>query len=209
MYYSKKNRKKEEGLILLEMIVAIGIFLSVMTIAMGALLTMYGVSKKSQSLKTVMDNLNFAVESMAREIVVGTDYHCDVDSGLIEDPQNCGAEIGEEGGTSITFCSSNDEQIFYRFDPNSGSIQRYIEEGVETCGSGNPSGNDWVSVTAEEVTITGMNFYVTGATDPEPEAQPLVLLTIEGEAGSGKESEKSEFNLQVSLSQRSPKIVVN
>ena len=207
MYYSRKNRKKEKGLILLEMIVAIGIFLSVMTIAMGALLTMYGVSKKSQSLKTVMDNLNFAVESMAREIVVGTDYHCDVDSGDIEDPQNCEEE------DSITFCSSNDEQIFYRFDPGSGSIQRYIEEdgSDETCGDGDPGNNDWVSVTAKEVTITGMNFYVTGtgSTGGEEFKQPLVLLTIEGEAGSGKESEKSEFNLQVSLSQRSPKIVVN
>ncbi len=80
MLVKKHKNKKDRGLILLELVVALGIFLAVMTIGMGAVLAMYGLNKKSQSLKLVMTNLNFAVESMAREIVVGTDYRCD-DSG--------------------------------------------------------------------------------------------------------------------------------
>lgn len=203
---TEKNKKDDfkRGVILLELVVALGIFLAVMTIGMGAVLSIYGLNKKSQSLKLVMTNLNFAVESMAREIVVGTDYRCPYEGGF--DPLNC-----TSGDISITFCSSEGKQIFYKFDNDNGAIQRYIEIGdipdESTCGEGSPSDNDFQNITAPEVEIQNMKFFVDGASLNGDECleQPRVVILVEGEAGI-REEEKSEFSIQTTASQRAPKI---
>lgn len=199
MLVKKHKNKKDRGLILLELVVALGIFLAVMTIGMGAVLAMYGLNKKSQSLKLVMTNLNFAVESMTREIVVGTDYRCD-ESGT--DPLNC-----PMGGGAITFCSSENERIVYKFDSNAikRSIQPMTADGQ--CSSQPPS--SFLSITAPEVEIDKLRFFVegtgTGTETGDCEKQPRVVILIEGVAGV-REEEKSEFSIQTTASQRVPKI---
>lgn len=201
MLVKKHKNKKDRGLILLELVVALGIFLAVMTIGMGAVLAMYGLNKKSQSLKLVMTNLNFAVESMAREIVVGTDYRCD-DSGT--DPFDC-----LTGGGAITFCSSENQKVFYRFSEDLKSIQRYVEkdEDEDTCDEHSPDGDKFQDITAPEVEIEKLHFFVegTGTGTGDCEKQPRVVILIEGVAGV-REEEKSEFSIQTTVSQRVPKI---
>lgn len=202
MLVEKNKNKKDRGLILLELVVALGIFLAVMTIGMGAVLAMYGLNKKSQSLKLVMTNLNFAVESMAREIVVGTDYRCD-DFGT--DPFDC--PMGGEGGGAITFCSSENQKVFYRFSEDLKSIQRYIEknENEDTCGETYPVEDKFQDITAPEVEINKLRFFVEGTGTGDCEKQPRVVILIEGVAGV-REEEKSEFSIQTTVSQRVPKI---
>lgn len=197
MLVKKHKNKKDRGLILLELVVALGIFLAVMTIGMGAVLEMYGLNKKSQSLKLVMTNLNFAVESMAREIVVGTDYRCD-DSGT--EPFDC--PMGGEGGKAITFCSSENERIVYKFDSN--AIKRSIQPMVDGQCSSQPS-SSFLSITAPEVEIDTLSFFVEGTETEVCAKQPRVVILIEGVAGV-REEEKSEFSIQTTVSQRVPKI---
>ncbi len=199
----KNDKKFSDGLILLELVVALGIFLAVMTIGMGTVLAMYGLNKKGQALKLVMTNLNFAVESMAREIVVGTDYRCPFETGTDGFiPLDCIV-----GNTSITFCSSEEKQVFYRFNEGSKSIQRFVSE--EDCdGNDSPEEEDWQRITAPEVEITNMKFFVSGATfspTDECKKQPRAVILIEGVAGV-REEEKSEFSIQTTVSQRVPKI---
>jgi type II secretory pathway pseudopilin PulG len=56
------------------MIVAIFIFSIVVTIASGAMLSMISANRKAQALKTVMNNVNLALDSMSRDIRFGTNY---------------------------------------------------------------------------------------------------------------------------------------
>lgn len=65
-----KNRNA--GFTLVEMIVSVGLFSIAMMIMLGAVLTIVDVNRKSQSLTTAMNNLNFALESMTRTIKTGT-----------------------------------------------------------------------------------------------------------------------------------------
>ncbi len=195
MLVKKHKNKKDRGLILLELVVALGIFLAVMTIGMGAVLAMYGLNKKSQSLKLVMTNLNFAVESMAREIVVGTDYRCD-DSGT--DPLDC-----LTGGGAITFCSSENERIVYKFDSN--AIKRSIQPMTADGQCSSQPSSSFLSITAPEVAIDTLSFFVEGTGTGDCEKQPRVVILIEGVAGV-REEEKSEFSIQTTVSQRVPKI---
>lgn len=198
MLVKKHKNKKDRGLILLELVVALGIFLAVMTIGMGAVLAMYGLNKKSQSLKLVMTNLNFAVESMAREIVVGTDYRCD-DSDT--DPPDC--PMGGPGGGAITFCSSENERIVYKFDSN--AIKRSIQPMTADGQCPSQPSSSFLSITAPEVAIDTLSFFVEGTETVDCEKQPRVVILIEGVAGV-REEEKSEFSIQTTVSQRVPKI---
>ena len=56
------------GFTLIELMVSVTIFIIVMVIALGSLLSISEAERKAEQLKTVMNNLNFGLESMARAI---------------------------------------------------------------------------------------------------------------------------------------------
>lgn len=68
----KANQKK--GFTLVEMLVAVAIFMIVTTTTMGAFLKMVDINKKVQSVRNAMDNANLAMETMMRNIRLGYDY---------------------------------------------------------------------------------------------------------------------------------------
>ena len=70
------NNKKMGGFTLIEMMVSIALFAIVMVMSMGAILSIVAANKKAQALNSVMTNLNFAVDSMSRDIKTGYNYHC-------------------------------------------------------------------------------------------------------------------------------------
>jgi len=191
----------------MELIVSLGVFISIMTIGMGAVLQMFGLNQKSQSLKTIMVNLNFALDSMAREIVVakvkdtnlhGSSLRCG-NADQMNVPQDCTLEDG--GDDFLTFCNSDGYALAYSFNSVDASIERLISDS-----SGCPTTfgtAEWQRITAPEVVIENLTFYVSGATNENPGRQPKVLLIVEGEAGV-KEDVKSKFEVQTTLSQRTP-----
>ena len=71
-----EHRKISKGFSLVELIVAVGLFDIVMSLATGAYLIMISVNRQAQGLATGIDNLSFALESMARTIRTGTNYQC-------------------------------------------------------------------------------------------------------------------------------------
>ena len=167
----------------MEIMVAIGIFVALVTVSMGALASIFDANRKSQSLKAIMTNLNFAVEVMAREIRFGKNYHCG-SGGLIEEPQNC-----TSGDNFISFLSSDSLQIVYRL--NGAQVEK-SEDG----------GSSFLGVTAPEITIQSLKFFVLGA-GPVPGnfLQPKVIILVRGFAGP-RPTSQSNFALQTTVSQR-------
>jgi prepilin-type N-terminal cleavage/methylation domain-containing protein len=172
----------QKGFTLIEIMTAVSVFLVVMTISMGAIISIFDANRKAQSAKTVMDNLNFAVETMSREIRFGTKYHCG-SSGNIETPQNC-----LSGDSFISFLSSDNLQTVYRL--SGSSIQKSVN-----------GGSDYIAVTAPEISITSLTFYVVGATGAPDTLQPKTLIKISGNAGT-KTNTRTAFTLQTMASQR-------
>lgn len=179
------------GFTLVEMIVAIAVFSIVMTVSVGALLSMIDANRKAQSLKSVIDNLNFAVENMSRNMRVGTLYHCETSDILTSDistPQNC-----PSGGALLAFeshdgdPSDSSDQIVYRF--RNSSLERSLDGGAT-----------FLPITAPEVSISDFKFYLTGASAGDT-VQPLVTITVHGTVGVNDRT-RTDFNLQVSVSQR-------
>lgn len=199
------NTKKSSGFTLIEMLVAMAVFMIVMTVAVGSLISIIDANRKAQAIKNVVNNINFALESISKDMRVGTKYSCYTEGIYVG---NCAGD----GGTGVKYTSGkvdnggNNYVIRYKFVSNpqdgQGNIQRCIniDYNNDTC-------SPWESLTAPvySVDITNMKFYVFGAdTINSPlvdKKQPRVIITLEGEAGV-KDSIKTNFNIQTTVSQR-------
>lgn len=175
---TNKEYKKNRGFTLIELMTALSIFVVIMTISMGSIIGVFDANRRSKSIKAVMSNLNLTMETMSKELRYGRHYHCE-ESGTLTSPQNC-----PEGGTFISFLSSDDEQISYQF--SGGSIEKQVDAG------------DPIAITVPEV-VDDLTFYVLGA-GTDDTLQPKVVIKIKGHAGTG--DSRSDFTLQTLVSQR-------
>ncbi|MDD2935508.1 MAG: type II secretion system protein, partial [Candidatus Pacebacteria bacterium] len=124
--------KTDEGFLLVEVIVAVALFSVVMTVGIIALLSLVQANERSQRFKIVSNNLNLALESISKEIRVGTGF-------------NCGADCS--GDTAFSFTSKDDEVIIYRL-----STENRIERNI--------NGGSYLDITAEDIVIDKLEFYV-------------------------------------------------
>src|SRR3989338_6356066 len=72
----KQNNDKQKGFTIIEMMISVALFSIIMTMGIGALLNANSLHKKSQKLRAIIDNLNFVMEDISRNIRLGTDYSC-------------------------------------------------------------------------------------------------------------------------------------
>lgn len=180
---------KTRAFTLIEVLVSISIFSIVMLIATGAVFTIVESNKKTHSLKSVMTNLNFALESMARDMRVGLNYRCN------------GAGDCVNGGTVFIYKANRDVDGDGSYNTADSNDQiEYTLSGERLMKRVYSNGQAAVPITAEEIHILSMNFYLVGSSDSDGK-QPKVLITIQGYAGSGKT--RSDFNIQTTVSQRS------
>ena len=186
-------KSAKRGFTLIEVLVSVSIFAIVMLIATGAVFSIVEANKKTHSLKSVMTNLNFALESIARDMRVGFSYTCnggaDCQAGGIV--FNYKANRSVDGDASYDSTDVND-RIEYSI-VNERLMKRVYGTGpTATLGA--------VPITAEEIHILSMKFYLIGSAAADGK-QPKVLITIEGYAGTGQT--RSDFNIQTTVSQRS------
>src|SRR3989338_1985894 len=80
-------RNTARGFTLVEMIVSVALFATVMLVSVGALLSLMGANRKAQALQSVMNNLNVALDGMVRSIRMGSNYHCG--AGTFSATQDC------------------------------------------------------------------------------------------------------------------------
>ncbi|PIR86264.1 hypothetical protein COU13_01895 [Candidatus Kaiserbacteria bacterium CG10_big_fil_rev_8_21_14_0_10_43_70] len=190
-----KNRRTniKRGFSLIEMMVAVALFAIVMVISTGALLALIDATRKAQALQSVMNNLNIALDGMVRGIRMGNTYHCG-NLGTISDPRDC-----QNGNTFFAFesfggnTSTISDQLIYNFTTDSNGIGR-VYKSVN-------GGSTWFAITAPEVEIEDLNFYVTGTTVGD-DSQPKVVITVRGTAGAEKAKTKTTFSIQATAAQR-------
>ncbi len=172
--YTLTPTPSSRGFTLIEMIVSVSIFTVVTFVAVGALLAITDANRKANAIRTTMDNLNFAMESMARNLRTGSNYAC---GGA----GNC---LG--GGDSITFNDQDSSTVTYWHDTEAKAIV------VNKDGSS-------LSITSPEVSIDALTFYVSGVGADGRE--PRVVISIKGTAGKLQKI-KTTFNVQTTVSQR-------
>lgn len=185
------NKTQQKGFTLIEIMVAVALFAVVMTISVGALLSLVDANRKAQALNSVMNNLNFALENMSRNMRVGTTYRCSTSQAVpvaIDTPQNCA-----NGGVLVAFEKFDGDPL----DPADQVVYRYVDTRIEKSSDG---GATFIPITASEVVIENMAFYVVGTTQGDTE-QPRIIMTVEGSAGISTRA-VTRFSLQSTISQR-------
>lgn len=94
------STNRQSGFSLIEMIVSLGVFSIVVTTAVGALLVVIATNQQLQAEQTVMTNLSFALDSMTREMRMGSSFFC----GSVN---NTNTPVN--GGATKIFQATNDD----------------------------------------------------------------------------------------------------
>lgn len=178
-----REANPQAGFTLIELMVSVSLFIIVITASIGTLLALINANQKAQSLKSVINNLHFGIDSMARTIRTGHTYHCTDSLGgaLPDTAQDC-----PNGASILVLTDDHGERLAYRFRP--GGLDRWrAAEG-------------WVALSAQEVVITDGRFHVTG-TRSDDNSQPTVTASIKGHAGT-KDATDSSFAVQTTMTQR-------
>ena len=180
----------------MELLISMALFIVVVTMGIGALLVLISANLKAQNIQESVSNLQFALDSMTREIRTGYAYYCSSGTetvGDIDVKQDCnkGTYLSIiEGGKSLTAGGTN-RRIAYRYNSTDDSIERKIGSG------------SWVRLTNPNVSVTSMHFNVNN-TSPFEDAnssQPNVTIYISGVV-SGVDESDSTFELQTTVTQR-------
>lgn len=177
------------GFTLIEMLVSVAIFTVVMTLSLSALLVMAESDRKAQTLKSVINNLNFSVESMSRAVRTGLNYHCDASVAPLDAPRDCTAQ----SATSLAFLAGDGSTVVYCL----GAGGSCSAGGAAILRSVN--GGTYAAITSPEVSITSLRFYVVGA--PPGGSQPKVTILLSGSVEVDADT-TSQFNLQTSVTER-------
>lgn len=180
----------KRGFTLIELLVSVGIFTMVMVIALGSLLSISASDRKAETLKSVMNNLNFALDSMSRSIRTGINYSCDA-SG------DC-----PNGGSSIAFTDAYNQSVVYKFESSDSSLCQQPTGTVGCIVRSTNGGAQFYPITASEVIVTNFKFYLVGsALGTVDNIQPRVTLTLSGKV-QVTAAQSSQFNIQTSVTQR-------
>ncbi len=208
--HSAKRIVKQQAFTLIELLVSVALFTVVMVISVSAVLSIVGGNQKAQAINSVVNNLNFAIESMVRDMKTGYLYKC---------PDNTGSYPGEGWpitNTTLNLCpsatsavqtvaffstlSGTPQPVEYKFVPSttgSGVIKKTtIVDGVTHT----------VDLTSPEVNIKDVRFYVSSPLPSSQvttgtKSQPSIFLIISGDAKISP-NQVSHFGLQTFVSQR-------
>lgn len=195
MTFNKFKNKKNKGFTLVELMVASTLFTVIMMMGVGSLVVSSNSSKSSQKLRTAVDNVNFAMESMTRELRTGTHYYCLTDGTTTWTVSENDCTSGN--GNVILFTPQQTDgavpRVAYKIHPRGDTP---LTHSLQRC----EESNGCFDVVSNEVDVQVLKFYVTGSSltdNIQPSAKILIkgVVTIKGES--------TLFTLQTMVSQRS------
>lgn len=192
----------EKGFTLVEMVVSVALFAIIMVVAMGALLSLVSASRKARALESVMNNLNISLDSMVRAARMGTHYNCG-STAIPQSPSwgDCANGVAPQTSVPAIFSFAP-----YGSDPTDQSERHVYSLGTDESGRtrlyrsliGGPGA---IPITAPEVEIEEMQFYVAGSV-PQNNTQPKLVVVIKGAAGDAGTRTRTAFYIQATAVQR-------
>lgn len=167
----------------MEVLVSVSLFVIVVTVAAGALVSVIQSNRKSTSLDLATDNIQVAVDQMSRGIQRGDTYHCG-DEGAIDTTRKCDAS-GEslfafepEGGDA----ADNSDQIVYKL------LNDRVVKSTDGGASFHP-------LTAESVNVKNLTFYSQQDSEGDPSK---IQIVMEAET-TDEDKSQSSLNTQTTV----------
>jgi len=204
--------KINKGFSLVEILVVLGLFSSIATLSLGALLNAQTINTRLQETQSIIDNVNLSSQTIVREIRFGSEFHCasilpETLTVIPTKRQNC--PYGTTGGTVLIFKPADAENDLDRvaYYATSGILYKdqYINDGVHSTST-------VLQMTSDDVNVKSLLFYVDGAQTSDGSndengaidyKQPLVTILLSGATRpTGKNSPPASFDLETAVSSR-------
>lgn len=194
------NKQRNSGFTLIELMIATSLFTIIMLMGVGSLVISSNSAKASQKLRITVDNVNFAMENMTRELRMGTSYECKTDFVNLAAASPTDCALGNTPGNIIAF---NPQQtpgaplrVSYQLKPRNdvggtNSLER-CEVNVTPCSE----------IVSPDVDIKTLKFFVKGS-QLNDNIQPSVEILIKGVVTIKNKNISKSFTLQTMTSQRS------
>jgi len=190
--------KIKGGYTIIETMIAVSLFIIIVMAGMGALLNANLLHQKSQSMRSIMDNLSFVMEDMSRNLRTGTNYQCFDASHTTLSLATLGAPFSCQNGWAIAFETAGGNTSIYTdqwvyYISNDGKIFKSFD-----------GAQNFVQLTPDEVMINSISsgFSVLGAESPSlgDRQQPFVIIRLVGSITF--KNVVTPFSLQTSVSER-------
>ncbi len=193
----RQRNNSQKGFTLVEVLVALTLFVIVMTVSISSLMVVNNAARKAQAMRILLDNITFAMDSMTRTIRTADAVSC----GATSTPNNCPIDaIPKIKGTSLYVDSTLGEGGYITYGLNSsGAIVKTVVPKAGTSGS-STSLVTTLEMTSPEIRITKLDFYVDGAL-PDDYKQPIVHIFISGEARASRD-QVTPFSFQTVVTPR-------
>ncbi len=205
-----KHTSHLQGFTLIELMVTMAIFISVMTIAVGALFSAQVVNTRLEQTQAILDGVNLATEVIVRDIRYGSNFYCDTAIPFPMTTLRKGC-IYPSGGTVLIFrptlaLTGSTNQTLDR-------VAYYLSNGV-LYKDEYPYGGTMrtYQITATDVNIQNLAFYATGLNSTTGTSdyasvsdynQPLITMVISGVTIPTKKTvQPVTFSVQTSGSSR-------
>lgn len=176
----------KRGFTLIEMLVSVALFSVVMTIVAAAYINLINLDRQTRATNDIVNNLNFAVDTMARSIRTGTGYAC---GSPVDGYGNCPLTPG----AAFSFTNDQGQPIYYILN---SSTHRIGECTSLVCGVGTAT-----YFTDPRISITNLSFYVQGNGKGDG-LQPQVIIIIRGTLAVDPSHAPVSFNIETSATQR-------
>ena len=176
----------QEGFSLIELIVVMAIFGTIITAVVGSLLVMLQSQRAIVAEKEVAENTRFALEYMVRQMRVVNRY--DGDGGQPAGCVDLNTSFSTPSSSEIFFLSQSDECLHFYLQ--GGVVQLENDAGIQNLTS------------SSEVYVEDLSFMVTGE-DENDGLQPRVtiLITARG-VGTSQWAQDAQTTVQTTVSVR-------
>lgn len=142
------NSKSQSGFTLVELVVAISIFITLVTVAAAAFIQGVRGERRMVDLMAVADNAGIVLEQITREIRTGYDFCGNLSTN---NPSACESSDSDE----LTFTNFENKQVTYT---KSG-------EGIVREEGANSSNSKVTVLTADNISVSYLKFFVTQNND--------------------------------------------
>lgn len=191
---SEFQKTKQSGFTLIELMVSLTLFVFVVLAAVSSLYAVNEAYRKVSAMRSVLDNLNFAMESMSRTIRTSTNITCNGALNPTGYSKNCPFPSGLGNRISMNSLVYGYE-VEFRYNTTEKRLEKRVRESS--------TWSDWLAITAPEIEIQSFNVFVQGS-DSTQNIQPSVILLVRGVA-TAYTGETTTFALHTLISQRSGK----
>lgn len=205
--------KNQNGFTLLEMIVSLGIFSVVAVIAVGSLVRITSLNRQAQAMQSTMNNVNYVLESISREMRPGSHFHCTeaatVDPGTGNNNmtmKECNINAPSKKGilfksSKFDPANSNCPLIYaYWFDTDSNGNWQISKSKQVSCGESLKRDNAIPLIDDPSIVVTDVDFSVN-QNGIIYNGYSWATIRLVGYAGT-KEKEKNNFDIRTGVSQR-------